>query len=140
MEKVRMVRYLAFLLDKLSGLLDIMSTMTDRLGPFLAKARASSGKSLRAVERETGISNAYLSQLETGKIRAPAPQNLHRLAELYRVPYELLLELAGFPVPDTAIQSNASPSSAGRIGPVTPDEEDELIEYLRFIRSRKRGR
>ncbi|WP_439373849.1 helix-turn-helix domain-containing protein [Bradyrhizobium sp. DASA03120] len=117
-----------------------MSAMTDRLGPFLAKARASSGKSLRAVERETGISNAYLSQLETGKIRAPAPQNLHRLAELYRVPYELLMELAGFPVPDTAAQPQTSPSAAGRIGPVTPDEEDELIEYLRFIRSRKRGR
>jgi transcriptional regulator with XRE-family HTH domain len=111
--------------------------MTDRLGPFLAKARSATGKSLRTVERETGISNAYLSQLETGKIKTPAPQNLHRLAETYRVPYELLMELAGFPVPDSSVPSE---SVSARIGPVTPDEEDALIEYLQFIRSRKRGR
>jgi HTH-type transcriptional regulator, competence development regulator len=114
--------------------------MTDRLGSFLAKARAATGKSLRTVERETGISNAYLSQLETGKIRTPAPQNLHRLAELYRVPYELLMGLAGFPVPDGSAAPYTSASAYGRIGPVTADEEEALIEYLQFIRSRKRGR
>jgi transcriptional regulator with XRE-family HTH domain len=114
--------------------------MTDRLGSFLAKARSATGKSLRAVERETGISNAYLSQLETGKIRTPAPQNLHRLAEIYRVPYELLMELAGFPVPDASTGPSTWASANGRIGPVTPDEEESLMEYLQFIRSRKRGR
>ena len=114
--------------------------MTDRLGSFLAKARSAAGKSLRAVEREAGISNAYLSQLETGKIKAPAPQSLHRLAEVYRVPYELLMELAGFPVPDTSAIPSASSNANARIGPVSADEEDALIEYLQFIRSRKRGR
>jgi HTH-type transcriptional regulator, competence development regulator len=114
--------------------------MTDRLGPFLAKARSATGKSLRTVERETGISNAYLSQLETGKIKTPAPQNLHRLAEVYRVPYELLMELAGFPVPGASATSSILASANARIGPVTADEEEALIEYLQFIRSRKRGR
>jgi transcriptional regulator with XRE-family HTH domain len=114
--------------------------MANRLGSFLAKARSATGKSLRTVERETGISNAYLSQLETGKIRTPAPQNLHRLAENYRVPYELLMELAGFPVPDTSAALSTSASANGRIGPVSPDEEEALVEYLHFIRSRKRGR
>lgn len=112
--------------------------MTDRLAEFLAKARSASGKSLRAVERETGISNAYLSQLETGKIKAPAPQNLHRLAEIYRVPYELLMELAGFPMPEASTSTSANANA--RIGPVTADEEEALIEYLQFIRSRRRGR
>lgn len=114
--------------------------MTDQLGSFLAKARSSTGKSLRTIERETGISNAYLSQLETGKIKSPAPQNLHRLAEVYRVPYELLMELAGFPVPEASGAPSASAGSNARIGPVTADEEASLIEYLQFIRSRKRGR
>jgi transcriptional regulator with XRE-family HTH domain len=114
--------------------------MSDRLGSFLAKARSSTGKSLRTIERETGISNAYLSQLETGKIKSPAPQNLHRLAEVYRVPYELLMELAGFPVPESPAALSTSASASHRIGTVTPDEEEQLIEYLQFIRSRKRGR
>jgi HTH-type transcriptional regulator, competence development regulator len=117
-----------------------MSNMTDRLGSFLAKARSATGKSLRAVERETGISNAYLSQLETGKIKTPAPQNLHRLAELYRVPYELLMELAGFPVPEASAAPSTTANANARTGPVTADEEEALIEYLQFIRTRKRGR
>ena len=114
--------------------------MTDRLGSFLAKARSATGKSLRTVEHETGISNAYLSQLETGKIKTPAPQNLHRLAKIYSVPYELLMELAGFPVPETSTTTSRSARTNARIGPVTADEEEALIEYLQFLRSRKRGR
>ena len=114
--------------------------MTNRLGEFLAKARSATGKSLRTVERETGISNAYLSQLETGKIKTPAPQNLHQLAEVYRVPYELLMELAGFPVPEPSVGSSTPVKANARLGPVTPDEEEALFEYLQFIRSRKRGR
>jgi transcriptional regulator with XRE-family HTH domain len=113
--------------------------MTKKLGSFLASARNAAGKSLRTIERETGISNAYLSQLETGKIKTPAPQNLYKLAEIYRLPYELLMELAGFPVPNN---SGSAPAEgvAARIGRVTQEEEEALVEYLQFIRSRKRGR
>jgi transcriptional regulator with XRE-family HTH domain len=118
----------------------MFSNMTAKLGTFLAKSRASVGKSLRAIERETGISNAYLSQLETGKIKAPAPQNLYLLADAYDVPYELLMELAGHPVPNSSPEATTAKGMAGRIGPVTSEEEDALVEYLQFIRSRKRGR
>jgi transcriptional regulator with XRE-family HTH domain len=114
--------------------------MTEKLGPFLASARNATGKSLRTVERETGISNAYLSQLENGKIKTPAPQNLYKLAEIYSLPYELLMELAGFPVPNNSGSAPAGRPIAARIGPVTQEEEEALVEYLQFIRSRKRGR
>jgi transcriptional regulator with XRE-family HTH domain len=116
-----------------------MSKATKTLASFIAEAREKSGLTLRAVEKETGISNAYLSQLEHGKIQTPAPQNLHKLAGLYRVPYELLMELAGYPVP----QTNAGPPAetmAARFGSVTREEEDALVEYLQFLRQRKKGR
>ena len=115
---------------------------TERLGAFLAAARNKLEMSLRAVEKETGISNAYLSQLEHGKIRAPAPQNLYKLAELYRVPYELLMELAGYPVPKGRPPESqfAAGAFAARIGAVTEEEEEALVEYLQFIRSRRRRR
>lgn len=113
-----------------------------KLGTFLAEARKSAGLTLRAVEKEVGISNAYLSQLEHGKILVPAPQNLHKLAELYRVPYELLMELAGHPLP--SLSETGSPSFKGRItarmSNITQDEEEALVEYLQFLRARKRGR
>lgn len=112
-----------------------------KLADFLASARTASGKTLRAVQTETGISNAYLSQLETGKIKMPSPQNLHKLAAAYDVPYELLMELAGFPVPNSS-DTDAPSKASARIGsiPITEEEQDALVEYLQFIRSRKRRR
>ncbi len=119
-----------------------MVQTTEKLGTFLASARNELAMTLRAVEEETGISNAYLSQLEHGKIKTPAPQNLYKLAELYQVPYELLMELAGYPVPKapSAEARFAVEASAARIGAVTKEEEEALVEYLQFIRSRKRRR
>jgi len=46
------------------------------LGDELRSIRAGRGLTLRAVEQATGISNAYLSQLETGKIDRPKPELL----------------------------------------------------------------
>jgi transcriptional regulator with XRE-family HTH domain len=114
--------------------------MTDKLCSFLASARTTAGKSLRAVERETGISNAYLSQIENDKIRTPAPQLLHKLADIYSVPYALLMELAGFPSPEALDATPAAHRVAARIGSVTHDEEEALVQYLQFIRARKRER
>jgi transcriptional regulator with XRE-family HTH domain len=42
---------------------------------------------LRAVERATGVSNANLSQLESGKIRQPSPLVLHNLEKRYQDPF-----------------------------------------------------
>lgn len=113
-----------------------------KLGAFLSSARSKLAMSLRAVEKETGISNAYLSQLEHGKINTPSPQNLYKLAQIYRVPYELLMDLAGYPIPraPTAELPTANDTFAARIGAVTEEEEEALVDYLLFIRSRRRRR
>lgn len=58
--------------------------------------RASSGMSLVALARLTGVSVGVLSDLERGKGRAEAGV-LSRLAEVYGVPVEALAE--GCPVP-----------------------------------------
>ena len=115
---------------------------TERLGTFLASARNKLEMTLRAVEEETGISNAYLSQLEHGKIKTPAPQKLYKLAGLYKVPYELLMEFAGYPVPKvrSAESQFTLDAFAARVGGVTEEEEEALVEYLQFIRSRRRRR
>ncbi len=133
-----------YLLDIISmvSMFSNMKQATEKLGAFLASARNQLEMTLRAVEEVTGISNAYLSQLEHGKIKTPAPQNLYKLAELYQVPYELLMELAGYPVPKAqSVESRfALGNFAARVGAVTVEEEEALVEYLQFIRSRKRRR
>jgi|SRR6266446_650527 transcriptional regulator with XRE-family HTH domain len=72
--------------------------MESKLGEELARLRQVKGRniSLREVERQTGISNEYLSQLERGIATKPAPDVLQKLAKFYGVPYESLLVAAGY--------------------------------------------
>ena len=66
------------------------------LSKELFRLRKLRGKTLRAVEKETGISNAYLSQLENGSVKRPRPRVLHKLADFYAVSYEDLMTKAGY--------------------------------------------
>lgn len=114
-----------------------MSKKPSTLGKYLKSLRIANTLSLRAVERKTGISNAMLSQLESGKVKQPSPIFLHKLAELYEIPYETLMEKAGYPIP-RPVKSSAHKIKEPfhRLGKLTAEEEDDLLEYLIFIRSR----
>ena len=109
------------------------------LGALLCDLRKTKGLSLREVEEATdkGVSNAYLSQLEKGKIKKPSPNVLHSLAEVYAVPYEALMERAGYLMPskDTA-SGRRKRLAAFAIDDLTAEEEEELLKYLAFLRSR----
>jgi transcriptional regulator with XRE-family HTH domain len=106
-------------------------------GQFLRAARERKSLSLRAVERATGVSNAYLSQLESGKIRQPSPIVLHKLAELYGVSYGAVLERAGYPAVTGEVAGHQPAVVDSRLGPISLDEEHALREYLAFLRSRR---
>ena len=69
--------------------------MTATLANTLRSTRLEAKKTLVQIERETGISNAYLSQLENGKIVSPAPTRLEVLAAAYGIPYNMLMIMAG---------------------------------------------
>ena len=74
-----------------------MNEETDRrdenIGQMLKRLRGDT--SLRGVQRLSGISNAYLSQIEKGE-RHPGPKLLRRLAALYGVGVQELLRKAGY--------------------------------------------
>lgn len=52
-----------------------------RLGELIAIGRECKGWTLRDLERETGISNALISQIETGKVKDPGFTTVVRLIE-----------------------------------------------------------
>jgi transcriptional regulator with XRE-family HTH domain len=108
------------------------------LGAVLADLRRAKGLSLREVEEATGkaVSNAYLSQLENGRIRKPSPNVLHSLSEVYSVPYEALMEKAGYLLPSENGHGNRRRLAAFAIDDLTAEEEEELLKYLAFLRSR----
>ena len=62
------------------------------IGPLLKRLRGQT--SLREVQRLTGISSSYLSQIEKEKVR-PGTDVLKRLANLYGVPFRHLMQRAG---------------------------------------------
>lgn len=112
------------------------------LGKYLADLRGARGLTLRAVEDATNreISNAYLSQIETGKINKPSPNILHALARLYKADYHDLMERAGYIVPKP---SHRPAQRHGRVAALakeelTPEEEDLVLEYMAFLRQRRK--
>lgn len=109
------------------------------LGDELRRIRELHKLTLRAVENLTGISNAYLSQLETGKVEKPSPNYLYKLAEVYNVPYDLLMEKAGYLVRQqqgASKKRSLAGAALATIDDLTPEEEEELMNYLAYLRSK----
>ena len=116
-----------------------MQEKMENYGDYIKALRQSKGLTLRDVEKETDVSNAYLSQLESGKVKQPSPLTLNKLAELYEISYDVLMEKVGYPVTNNIILPTRKDNQlAARVGKITDDEEMELLEYLKFIRTRKR--
>jgi transcriptional regulator with XRE-family HTH domain len=67
----------------------------DTLGKLLKQYREINKLTLRHVEEKTGISNAYLSQLENDKIAHPSANTLYKLSQTYGVELETLLSAGG---------------------------------------------
>jgi transcriptional regulator with XRE-family HTH domain len=109
------------------------------LGALLADLRKAKGLSLRDVEEATGkaVSNAYLSQLENGRIQKPSPHVLHSLSAVYAVPYEALMEKAGYLLPSEDGSGRRRRLAAFAIDDLTAEEEEELLKYLAFLRTRR---
>jgi len=110
--------------------------MTESLGDYLKRIRKERNLTLRCVEEKTGISNAYLSQLENKKISSPSPTILRKIADLYGISYSQLMELTGYPV-DALSTNRVLFRTSGKVEEVTPEEEKELLTYLKFLRMRR---
>jgi transcriptional regulator with XRE-family HTH domain len=113
----------------------------EQLGNYLKSVRAGTTMTLRDVEEATGkqVSNAYLSQLENGRIAKPSPNALHALSSVYGISYANLMERAGYINP-VATRSDAQAHGrlvTSSIENLTKDEEQELLKYLSYYRSQR---
>ena len=115
--------------------------MNPTLGRYLASIRNDRKMTLREVEEATRkqVSNGYLSQIENDRIGKPSPNVLHSLAETYSISFENLMERAGYLMPSPR---RSDDQRHGRVATfaehnLTEEEESELLQFLRFLRSRK---
>ncbi len=98
---------------------------TPAVGRVLRHARQHRGLSLREVERITGRSNAYLSQVERGLIKKPDPLVLLELADLYRLDFDSLAEWAGL---------TPNVGGAGVAGAVDAYSDQTFKRLLRLVK------
>lgn len=113
------------------------------LGRYLRTLRESHGWTLRELESATTLSNPYLSQLENGRIKRPSPDVIQRLAEAFGVAYEELMQRAGYLPPSKAKRGRGKAAAPQRASALThqrltTEEEEALLEYLAFLRHRRR--
>jgi transcriptional regulator with XRE-family HTH domain len=128
----------------------MINSKSKSLGELLKELREANKLTLREMEKQTGISNAYLSQVENGQIKKPSPNYLFKISEALNYPYESLMERAGFVVPSKDVDPSDKSESNGRLSKeskafaifssikdLTEDEAEALVEFLNWRRSRQ---
>lgn len=113
--------------------------MTMSMGSVLRQARDIRELSGVDAARAAGISAAYLSKLELDAVKRPSPHVLHQLSGALGLPYAQLMRLSGYQVPGDAEPNTERAVSAALFADLTDDEREELIEYLAWYRTRRRG-
>lgn len=110
------------------------------IGAVLRRAREHHQLSLREVERRTGRSSAYLSQVERSLIRQPDPVVLLELAEMYRLNFLTLARWAGWASEPES--PNESANSATRLVRQILELDDEqrtrVMSYIQELTRKAR--
>ena len=113
-----------------------------KLGDILKEVRKNHGFTLRYIEEQLGISNAYLSQLENNKIKKPSANILYKLSSLYGISLKSLLGDAGI-IEKEKETENMDSDFMKRIAfsseNMTLEEKEMVIKYLEFLKSQKKN-
>lgn len=113
-----------------------MADSKETLGSVLKQSRSLKNLALRTVEEMTGISNAYLSQIENDKIKKPSADVIHKLAAAYKVDFNYLLQISGI-IEKSSSENVSFGSFVFSKENLTEEEEAELLDYLQFLRHKK---
>ncbi|MFI7700247.1 helix-turn-helix domain-containing protein [Nonomuraea sp. NPDC049480] len=96
---------------------DLEAVSTERLGQRLRDLRTRSGKSLRAVARELGISASAVSQIERGTMR-PSVSRLIAYVSAIGVPLAAVFDTAEEPRPDDPAVPGFAIRRAWEVAPI----------------------
>ena len=99
---------------------------------IIRSARKAKGLTLRQLSEQSGISNPYISQLESGKIKRPSAVSLYTLAGILDVDFDSLMVEYGFVDPKN--QEGYMPNNLLAMK-LSIAEERELMAFLTHIRT-----
>ncbi len=111
----------------------------ETLGKTLKSTRDNVSLTLRDVEIATGISNAYLSQLENDKIKKPSASILYKLANVYKIDLNVLLHAAGIIEKNDMLLQNTEQTFFDKEiafykDKLTEAETLEVVDFIKFLR------
>ena len=115
------------------------------LGEYIREKRKEKNMSQRDLAAASGISNAEISRIESGKRKEPSSSVLRDLAKALNVPAEEILAVVG--ILDSPQHEEVSTSSSGfsvtesnylDVGDLSKSEMDELMNYIDYIKSKRK--
>lgn len=124
----------------------------DSVGQYLSSLREAKDFTMSAVveevkslidsgklDKQSAVSRGYLSSLESDKYLHPSPFKLKALAHVYKIPYELLLNKAGYwDKTNKNIKEDATFTlMLKEVQDMTPGERESVLEYIEFVKSRR---
>lgn len=113
----------------------------ETLGKTLKSTRENVSLTLKDVENATGISNAYLSQLENEKIKKPSASILYKLANVYKIDLNVLLHAAGIIEKNDDNEPQKQTFFEKEIAfykdKLTDEEAQDVVDFIKFLRYKK---
>ncbi len=109
------------------------------LGACIEQARTAKGLSLAKVADKAKISPAYQRKLESDLVSQPSPNVLHREAGVLDVPYAVLMQLAGYVLPEsTPTEIAPGLDYALNSKDLTEDERRAIAAYMALLREQRK--
>lgn len=102
-------------------------------GDYLKQLRKAKGMRIRHIEEKTGVSNCYLSQLETGKRGVPSPEMIRKLSSALGVTHIGMMIKAGHVTEDEVLTLRRDCGQADQL----PDSFGDALRKIRRLRGFK---
>lgn len=124
------------------------------LSEYIREMRKRKDWSQRDLATASGISNAEISRIESGKRKEPSPSVLKAIANALNVPVEEVLQHAGViergkavvdevleRVGSTHVSELSAASSSDKYSlprDLTDDELEDIMQYVAFLKSKRK--
>ncbi len=95
---------------------------------------------LREVERTTGISNGYLSQLESDRVQQPSPRHLYTLAGTLKLDYVGLMRLVGYATTTDQLAAKSRAAELPGLDELAKEDRQKVIAYIQDLRNARLAR
>jgi transcriptional regulator with XRE-family HTH domain len=117
--------------SKLMSTAGYSESENNHFGQYLRELRKSKKLTIRQLEKSSGVSNSYLSQLENGLRDIPSPHVIEKLSEGLDASYEQLMLVAGYSKDPTTSYANNLVTWFGKLSQSDAEKLKQIWEVIK---------